>query len=97
MFKTSKDTRVIDQLSLIDTIRQTTKQNIEKLQAKSQDRDSSKFKPIQFKSIQFKQGDLVLLDYPFLTRERSKKFYPKYREPYNVIAKINDQERTYKA
>ena len=91
MFKASKDTRVVNQLSLINTIRQTAKQNIEKVQAKSQDHDSSKFKPIEFK-----KGDLVLLDYRFLTRGRSKKFQPKYREPYRIVAKINDQEGTYK-
>jgi len=39
---------------------------------------------------QYKEGDLVLVKFPFLEAGKSSELAPKYRGPYKITKKINE-------
>lgn len=91
VFNKPTDRVLVSQLSLVEQIRKNAEKNVKSTQVKSQARDAVKYTAIHFKS-----GDLVLLDWPYLPRHHSKKLFPKYRGPYEVVSTVNGNEATYR-
>ena len=89
-YQRAGDVRVIKQLRLIEKIRNDVEKRLINNQLKTQARDAKKFIREEFE-----RGDLVLLDMPYLMTGQSTKLQARYRGPYIVEEKVDDQDALY--